>query len=1283
MARTAPAPNIPPIPGMCPSIAVMGGGGGGGGGSGDGSGDGDGSGGPGGDGNGDGASGDGRNGGSGCGDPVCPVTGRVFLEVYDFGFSAPLPLKWHRTYSSRTSDTPGELGFGWSHEYGWTIREGRSFLDILDGKARRQRLDVKPVPGRAILTNLAWDVAVLGNSYRIALPEGRVLRFARVDTDRHVLVEVKDRNGNTIQIQRDARGVLKGLVDAAGRPYRVNTDAAGRIESVAIATDPSASAFTEVIRYTYDDDGNLANAVDAESFESRYGYLGHLLTEHRSPSGLTYFYRYDGATRDAYCVETWGEFPGRIDPALDQPPPPAPASGPDRRPVKGIHHNRFTYDKAARYTEVENALGGLERYYGDAAGRVVKFVDAAGGVQTKVFDPDSGALVDEVKPSGVKLRTTFDEEGNATGFVDAEGRGAVVTNLGGGIFQRTDSRDGAVTREQFDTRGNRVFAEHADGSSESFSVDDRGLLTRFVDRRGATTLYTHDAAGNLVEVRNPDGSVERAEFDYWGRRIRHFDRFGRRTEWAWDRRHQPVLKRHPDGTEIRVTWDANRKPLMVDDSGRITRYEYGGVGWRCKITDADGRETICKHDYVGNVVRVINARGQEHVQKWDAASRPVSVRTFEGIDWKYGHGPGGLRWVQSPIGRRTFERNARGQITKAEAQTGETWEVAYSAIGLCTSAKNRMADIERSYDLDRRLVGERQGDHHNEIAWNADLPERVTSDVGVPLAFLRDQTGDPTLIEAGSLPIRVGLADGKDRLTVLGDDLLLRQRISEADQLELQVLCKVRQNVPLEEHGRDLRSPEVLSWTRFGYDARHDLRQVERSDGTVTSYETTAAGQIAARRVFKNGTLVTDERIAYDAAGSPQLASRYDAEGRPVALAVDGVETEIVYDAGGRMVERRSPAGSIRYEWNPVDELIRVVHPDHVVEMDYDTEGRRIRKRVYRDRELAKAISYVWAGHTLLHEVDDLRKTTRTYIREEGSWAILGHVDKQGDVETPYLYLQDAAGAIDAVVDASGKTVFATERTVYGVTTPSKDDIGITARFVNQFWDEDVGLVYNDQRWYDPALGVYVTIDPKLIDGTINPRDYVVNPTRWVDPLGLRARGHGHPARPSQPAGGPDDYDFDYLTQPGFNATNGTPERPGYVPWDDNPTSRSFGSADNPNSARAIIDNAGDTYGCHSCGRSRDDVEAEDGAFNHWVPDHQPPISLMNAATGGGTPPSGMRLYPQCPRCSSRQGGLLAAATNSGDINNHSARTTAQMARQSANSARSPRPRSGAIAGPW
>ena len=88
MARTAPVPDIPPIPGMCPSIAVLAGGGDGGGGSGESAGDGDGDNNAAGDGSGEQAAGDGRGAPDyqkypGCGyasHPVDVVTGRAFTH---------------------------------------------------------------------------------------------------------------------------------------------------------------------------------------------------------------------------------------------------------------------------------------------------------------------------------------------------------------------------------------------------------------------------------------------------------------------------------------------------------------------------------------------------------------------------------------------------------------------------------------------------------------------------------------------------------------------------------------------------------------------------------------------------------------------------------------------------------------------------------------------------------------------------------------------------------------------------------------------------------------------------------------------------------------------------------------------------------------------------------------------------------------------------------------------------------------------------------------------------
>ncbi|WP_437737373.1 RHS repeat-associated core domain-containing protein [Sorangium sp. So ce1335] len=142
MARTAPVPNIPAIPGMNPGVWIMGGGGGGAGGNGrggNGSGDGQGAGGGNGgndaQGGGKGAGSCGPGTGAGCpnpshgggggthaGDPIDPVTGRVYtVPAVDLALPGPLPLVIKRAYSSSARDRDVGLGRGWAHSLAWEI----------------------------------------------------------------------------------------------------------------------------------------------------------------------------------------------------------------------------------------------------------------------------------------------------------------------------------------------------------------------------------------------------------------------------------------------------------------------------------------------------------------------------------------------------------------------------------------------------------------------------------------------------------------------------------------------------------------------------------------------------------------------------------------------------------------------------------------------------------------------------------------------------------------------------------------------------------------------------------------------------------------------------------------------------------------------------------------------------------------------------------------------------------------------------------------------------------
>lgn len=1263
---TSPAPDAAAPPGMCPGIAVLGGGGGGGGGDGDGSGGKDGAGGNGDGKNGDG-SGDGKNGGQGCGDPVCPITGRVFLSVYDFGFAGPDPLKWIRQYNSRQSHARGELGHGWTHDFGWRVRERRAETQLFDNHNRCQRLPPLPDRGGEARNAFGWTLSREGDGLVLWMPDGCRRRFGPAMPDGfRYLTEVRDANGNATFIERDAHGAMTGLVDSAGRPYRVLCDSRGRIVQIVVATDPAHQHWMEVVRYAYDEQGDLVSASDAEGYTAHYNYRRHLLVQHLSVSGLSYFYRYDGAGPEAYCVETWGEYLGKIDPALAEPIPPPPAEGPDRRKIKGINHERLTYDKEARFSEVENGIGGVRRFFGDELGRVIKQVDASGAVKETQFDPQHGTVVAQSEKEGGTTWIATHPSGRPMGHMDQ--KGDTVTS---GFDENGDevtyySKTKAVVRRRHDARGNLTLLGHADGTTEEWDYDERGAVRRWINRLGGVTNLFHDEMGNCIAVQHPSGAVERSEYDYLGRRTGHVDPGGRRTEWAYDRRSEIVHKRAPDGSEARVTRDAMRNPVVLDLAGRVWRFEWGGQEWITRWIDPAGAVTEVKYDVQGNVLLVRNPRGQEFRQAMDPASRCVAWKTFEGVEYTAGYNVTNVRqWIENTLGRTLHEIDPLSRLAGVETPDGEAMKLAYDSIGPVTLIDNGHVKVERELDLTGRLVRERQGEHEYRVQWSGGRVAQLASDVGLPISYAYDSSGGLSGLSVGDIPIAMNVDTGTELVSQLGDKLILKRRFGLGQKLVWQSL--ERRPAPGDAARRE---QDVLFWATYEYDGQLNLIREQRSDGTTVEYDITSGDQVAAKRVWKNGKVVDEERLAYDAAGTPLMwGARYDALMRPIELNGESFE----YDAMGRLVKRLTDRGAWTYQWNALDQLVRVTAPDHVVEMDYDGRGRRTRKRVHRQRELVSSTSYVWNNNMVIHEVDNLGGAARTYFRGNDDWTVLGHVDVRGGEQQPCFYVLTPIGSVDLAVNADGEIVWSARRSVYGHTEPTIEKVQVASRFENQFYDPDVELTYNRHRWYDARLGLFVTTDPLFLQGTLNPRDYARNPLSLTDPSGWHHPGAGtgtsvpnagtpgvsgsagyHPspgtsgAPPAMasPAGipapgaagvtAPNGLTGNYLGQPGHWATPGHPGGPpGSIPC---PT----GNLTNCNfsgTTQGQVDLAGDNYGCHSCG-SRDPDPDNPGTRKHWVPDHQPPRTTYNGTGNVGTS-ANVRLYPQCKRCSNRQGGLM------------------------------------------
>ncbi|MBO0804561.1 MAG: RHS repeat-associated core domain-containing protein, partial [Nocardiopsaceae bacterium] len=123
-----------------------------------------------------------------------------------------------------------------------------------------------------------------------------------------------------------------------------------------------------------------------------------------------------------------------------------------------------------------------------------------------------------------------------------------------------------------------------------------------------------------------------------------------------------------------------------------------------------------------------------------------------------------------------------------------------------------------------------------------------------------------------------------------------------------------------------------------------------------------------------------------------------------------------------------------------------------------------------------------------------LTQATRTTLRDAPQQVI----DEQF-----HAIITDLTGTPSELVAPDGTLAGHQQRTLWGTTTWGADGASTPLRFPGQYHDPETGLHYNNQRYYDPHAGAYLTPDPLGLAASPNPHAYVPNPCAHIDPLGL------------------------------------------------------------------------------------------------------------------------------------------------------------------------------------
>jgi RHS repeat-associated protein len=156
-------------------------------------------------------------------------------------------------------------------------------------------------------------------------------------------------------------------------------------------------------------------------------------------------------------------------------------------------------------------------------------------------------------------------------------------------------------------------------------------------------------------------------------------------------------------------------------------------------------------------------------------------------------------------------------------------------------------------------------------------------------------------------------------------------------------------------------------------------------------------------------------------------------------------------------------------------------------------------------------VKFLWDGPALAERWTEKRDGTTgqavTWHIEQGSFTPFAQETDDG----LFPILTDQVGLPKVVFDEDGKQVWKATYSLWGKLLPARraaandkaPALDTTLRFRGQWADDESGLSYNLNRYYDPDTGQHLTSDPIGLAGGLRTHAYVHDPMQLYDPLAL------------------------------------------------------------------------------------------------------------------------------------------------------------------------------------
>jgi len=602
-----------------------------------------------------------------------------------------------------------------------------------------------------------------------------------------------------------------------------------------------------------------------------------------------------------------------------------------------------------------------------------------------------------------------------------------------------------------------------------------------------TTTYTYDGNGNPTRTTAPptsSGGPNEVTVDTYnsaGQPASETTGYGTSaastTTYCYDPNRDKTAVVAPDGNTSSTAPCQTSSPWTVSSSsnptqaGYQTTYSYDSIGEQVSTTTPattaapNGATTTSTYDPAGNMLTSTDPGGVTTTYTYTPASLKATI-TYSGssahsVGYSY-DANGSKTGMTDATGTSSSTYDPFGGLTSATNGAGQTTGYGYNPDGQVTSI---------TYPLPPSATWAASGT----VSYGYDNADRLTS--------VTDFNGNKITVAdtADGLPSSESLGSTGDTVTTGYDNTDSPSAITlknSSSTLQSFAYAEAPSGNILSE--TDTPSSPTSPAT-YSFDPQGRITSMAPGAGSQLNYGFDASSNLTALPSGATGT--------------------YDHAGELTSSALSGATTNYTYNAdGGRLAATQSGTTLATGTWNGARQLTSYANSAaNMSAAVYDGNGMRVSSTTTPSGRSAATQGYVW--NTISQVPLMIMDSANAYI-----YGCTGTPAEQVNLATGAItYLvTDSLGSVRGTLSNSGSLTGTTSYDAWG--NPETTG-GLTAStpfgYAGGYTDPG-GLIYLINRYYEPATGQFISVDP-LLSQTQQPYAYADgNPVSNSDPTGLQ-----------------------------------------------------------------------------------------------------------------------------------------------------------------------------------